>query len=92
MDFNPEALAIGGVQLIALVFGLVEFIKANTPISGKAVTWLSFGLGAVLYLALNLDAFLPGAGRFVTLAVQMLTVGLAASGYYKFLSERMLKL
>lgn len=89
--FDPESLAIGGVQLIVFVFGLVEFIKANTKLSGQGVTWLSFGLGALLFLGFNAETFFPGAGRYVELVVQALTVGLAASGYYKFLAKRLQK-
>lgn len=91
MEFDPESIAIGGVQLIAFTFGLVEFVKANTNLSGKGVTLLSFVLGALLFLGFNAEAFFPGSGRYVELAVQALTAGLAASGYYKFLAARLQK-
>ena len=39
--FDAYELAFGGIQLIALVFGLTQFIKEAFSMEGKKVTLLS---------------------------------------------------
>ena len=73
----------GAAIALALTPGLVQFLKDLFGWEGKAVTALSFVVGAVLIVALNLDPLIPGAGQWVSLAVGVLSTGLAASGYYK---------
>lgn len=89
---NPEDFVVGGVSLIAVVFGLVEFLKANLPISGKTVTVLAAALGALLMVAYQLQTILPAPyAQVYVIVVQSVTFGLCASGYYKFLAARLPK-
>jgi hypothetical protein len=88
MDFNN--LAIQGVSLIALVFGLVEFFKSLFNMSGKAVTALSMAMGVVVMTAFQLIPLLAQPYEtIVNVAVLSITFGLAASGFYKFTNARL---
>lgn len=77
------------IHFLAIVFGLVEFAK-KFGLKGRVLTGLSMALGVVLgvahYVAQNgvpQDyAGLYQAGMFG------LAVGLAASGFYDFLTKR----
>ena len=90
--FNPNEFVIGGVLLIPMVFGLTEFLKSVLPIEGKNVTILSFALGLVLYFLNALSGYLPGLyAEIYNIFVQGLTIGLTASGFYKFAAARMVK-
>jgi len=87
--FDPEAYVVGGVQLIALVFGLVEFLKGLLGWSGKRVTMLAAVLGAVILTAYQLIGIVPQPyGQAVEILFTSAAFGLAASGYYKFISKR----
>lgn len=87
--FDPSSFAVGGISLIVLVFGLVEFIKDISSLSGKAVTALSALIGAVIMGLYQLQSFLPPIYAQIYVAViSSITFGLSASGYYKFLKER----
>lgn len=90
MDFSN--LAIQGVSLIALVFGLVEFIKSLFNMSGKAVTAVSMGVGVVVMVVYQLIALIPQPYEtIVNVIVLSITFGLAASGFYKFVDARVPK-
>lgn len=87
--FNPEDFEIGGVLLLALVFGLVQFLKELFNLQGKAVTALSAGLGAGLMIAFQLiDVLSPVYAQVLRIVVTSLAFGMSASGYYKFLNAR----
>lgn len=90
MEFDPTSIAVGGVQLIVLVFGLVEFIKAQfSGMSGKGVTLVSALLGAFLAAVFfSLGSLPPEYRVFVEIGVKSLAFGLSASGYYKFIDAR----
>lgn len=77
----------GSALALALTPGLVQFIKELFNLEGKVVTALSFAVGAVLIIALNLEPLLPGAGKWVELAVGVLSTGLSAAGYYKLAKQ-----
>jgi len=84
-QFEPSQIVVAGVPLLILVFGLVEFVKSLFNISGKPVTVLSFVLAAVMG---GLYVFeVP----YLTQIVMILSTGLAASGFYKFVSARVVK-
>ena len=85
--FDPNSLVIGGVSILVLLPGLVQFLKGAFNLEGQAVTVMSFVLGAVLYVGSQAEALLPGSGRWVAFAVQGLCVGLSASGYYKLIKQ-----
>lgn len=85
LSFDPQAFSVGGVALIAVVFGLVEFIKNLVPIEGKAVTALSMGMGILVMIVYQLIGIVPEPyGQVVEIVIMSVTFGLTASGYYKF--------
>jgi hypothetical protein len=84
-------LVIGGVALIPLVFGLVEFFKSAFNLEGKAVTWMAAGIGLVLAVVAQLESIVPGIAPWVKLVVLGLCTALATSGNFKFLNARLPK-
>jgi hypothetical protein len=90
--FDPTTLIVAGVPLMALVFGLVEFLKDVFSLEGKKVTILSGALGLVLSVPYQLSQAVPVdfAGWF-SVGVIGLAFGLAASGFYKFVAARTTK-
>lgn len=86
--FDFSNLLIGGIPLIVVIFGLVEFIK-SLGLQGKAVTVVSLALGLVFGLAYQFTLAIPSdfAGWFSAI-VFSLALGLVASGFYKFVDTR----
>jgi hypothetical protein len=84
-------LVIGGVALIPLVFGLVEFFKAAFNMQGKAVTWMAAGIGLVLAIVAQLEMVFPGIAPWVKLVILAICTALATSGNFKFLNARLPK-
>jgi len=73
-NIDPTVLAL----MVPAILGLVEFIKA-LGLSGKVLTLVSAGLGALLtVLALLLE---PGIAQKIFVGI---LGGLAASGFYDF--------
>lgn len=92
MEFDPTAFAVGGVSLIIVTFGLVEFFKNLFNLDGKAVTALSAAMGAILMGLYQVRTLLPPTfDQVFTIVIISLTFGLSASGYYKFAAPRMPK-
>ena len=90
--FEPIEAVSGGVQLIAVVFGLVEFIKALTGLQGKGATALAAGIGFAVMGLFELQAILPAEyTQFFDMAARSVVMGLSASGYYKFVTARVPK-
>ena len=90
--FDPSTYVLQGVSLLSLVFGLVEFIKDVFNLSGKVVTVISALCGAFVMVAYQLSEVLPGwYGIAFKTFVLSLAFGLSASGYYKFLAQRLPK-
>lgn len=85
IQFDPAQLIVAGVPLMVLVFGLVEFFKSLFMLNGKLVTVMSFGIGAVLGGLYIFDV------PYVSQVVMVLSIGLAASGFYKFIGDRTIK-
>ncbi len=91
--FDPSALIVAGVPLMALVFGLVEFIKSVFELEGKKVTVLSGVLGLALAVPYQLYTVIPTTfSGWMEVGVIGIAVGLAASGFYKFVATRTEKL
>ena len=83
--FDPNSAVVGGVSVIALVFGLVEFLKSLFSLDGKKVTVIASVLGLVLYALFAAIELLPAPwNQILTILFQSLAFGLAASGFYKF--------
>ena len=83
--FEIDSFAIGGVSLIALVFGLTEFLKEMLGWSGKKVTALAASIGFLAMVVLEGLKYIqePYSGIVIGI-VASLAFGLAASGFYKF--------
>lgn len=87
--FDVQAFVVGGVQLIALVFGLVEFFKTLFKLDGKVVTALSMVMGMLVFAVYQLVGIVPEPyGQAVEIVITSVAFGLAASGYYKFVDQR----
>ena len=83
--FDVSGFAIAGVSLIALVFGLTEFLKTLLEWEGKKVTALSASIGFIAMATYNGLTYIPEPyNAIVTGVVASLAFGLAASGFYKF--------
>lgn len=70
------------------ILGMVEFLKAAFSMQGKAVTWMSFGVGIVFGTSIFLAFLFPAWGVYVAGGVFILSSGLVASGFYKFVNAR----
>jgi hypothetical protein len=86
-DFN--ALLVGGIPLIIVIFGLVEFIK-SLGLKGHALTVTSLILGVLFGLAYHIaQTTIPATfGEWFTAVIFGLAMGLVASGFYKFADDR----
>ena len=83
-------LLVGGIPLLAVIFGLVEFIK-SFGLKGNWLTGVSLLLGLVFGFAYKIsETGIPAtfAGWFV-MVVFGLTLGLITSGFYDFANKRM---
>lgn len=89
MDF-----AIGGIAVIALVFGVVEAAK-SFGIEGKGSQVLALALGFLLVGTAQAIAsgLIPASVvPYVELVVTSLAGSLAAMGYYDFVTKKALRL
>lgn len=87
--FDFTALSLGGVQLIALVFGLTEFLKVNLNWEGKKVTILAALLGVVVLTCYQLIGIVPEPySQVLTIFFTSIAGGLSAAGYFKFIDKR----
>ena len=86
-DFN--ALLVGGIPLVVVIFGLVEFIK-SLGLAGRALTVISLLLGILFGIAYHLaQSGIPtGFAGWFTAVIFGLALGLVASGFYKFADDR----
>lgn len=85
--------AIGGIEVIALIFGVVEAAKAF-GINGKGSQVLALLLGFVFVgtsQAITGDIIPANIVPYVELVVISLAGALAAMGYYDFLKKQVLK-
>jgi hypothetical protein len=89
-DFT--SLLVGGVPLVAVIFGLVEFAK-KFGLKGNWLTLFSLVLGIVLGLCYEISvAGMPADfSAWFSTVVFSLALGLVASGLYDFADSRTLK-
>jgi hypothetical protein len=82
-------LLVGGVPLVLVIFGLVEFSK-SLGLSGKWLTVFSLVLGLAFGIGYKIAAAgLPTAfGGWFEVIVFGLALGLVASGFYDFANKR----
>jgi hypothetical protein len=85
-------LLVGGIPLLVVIFGLVEFSK-TFGLSGRWLTLVSLLLGiafGVAYKIATEGVPVGFAGWFVML-IFGLALGLITSGFYDFANQRMPK-
>ena len=90
--YDISTLLVGGIPLVAVVFGLVEFVK-SFGVRGHWLTITSVLLGlafGVSYQIANAGLPVSFAGWFAV-AVFGIMLGLVASGLYDFVDTRMPK-
>lgn len=86
--FDPSSIEIGGVSLILLILGLVEFSK-SFGLDGKKVIALSASMGAILFGLYRVGEFVPAPySQVYEIVLQSIALGLAASGFYMFVNKR----
>lgn len=79
MDFQDM---VGGIPLVLVVLGLVEFIK-RFGVEGKALLGVSMGVGLVLGVLYKISLALPVTyGEWFIAAIYGIALGLVASGIY----------
>ena len=87
--FDLSVLLVGAIPLMAVVFGLVEFVK-SLGVKGRWLTVISLFLGLAFGLAYQLSqAGFPAAyAGWFELVIFGLAIGLVASGFYDFANAR----
>jgi len=89
-DFST--LLIGGIPLIAVIFGLIEFLKVF-GLKDRVLTICSLLLGLILGVAYKLTLGLPvDYAGWMAVIFFGLAIGLTTSGIYDFLNTRFPKL
>jgi prepilin signal peptidase PulO-like enzyme (type II secretory pathway) len=74
------------------VFGLTQFVKELLGWSGQKVTVLAALMGALVMVSFQLIGIVPDPyGQVVEIFYASVAFGLSASGYYKFIAERLPK-
>ena len=82
-------LLIGGIPIVLIVFGLVEFVKVF-GLSGKWLTLFSLVLGLVfgILYKLAIEPMPATFGGWFEIIILGLAIGLTTSGVYDFLNAR----
>jgi len=82
-------LLIGGIPIVLIVFGLVEFVKVF-GLSGKWLTLFSLFLGLVfgILYKLAIEPMPTTFGGWFEIVILGLAIGLTTSGVYDFLNAR----
>jgi hypothetical protein len=85
-------LLVGGIPLVVVIFGLVEFSK-SFGLKGNWLTIFSMLLGLVFGVAFKIaTAGTPvGFAAWFVVLVFGLALGLVTSGFYKFADSRLPK-
>jgi hypothetical protein len=91
--FDLTKLLVGGIPLLVVIFGLVEFIKAF-GVKGYWLTGISMLLGLVFGFCYKIaESGLPvGFAAWFVVFVFGLALGLITSGFYDFADKRMPKI
>ncbi len=82
-------LLVGGIPLLVVIFGLVEFSK-SFGLKGQWLTAFSMLLGLLFGFAFKIatEGLPVGFAGWFTVTVFGLALGLTTSGFYKFLDSR----
>jgi len=86
---NFDMLMVGSIPLMVVVFGLVEIFK-SFGLQGNILTAISLVLGLAFGIAYQVaQTGTPlGFSAWFTVIMFGLMIGLVASGFYKFASDR----
>jgi hypothetical protein len=86
-------LLVGGIPLMIVIFGLIEFSK-SLGLSGKKLTVFSLVLGLAFGMTYQIaTAGLPfGFAGWFALVIYGLALGLVTSGFYDFADSRLPKI
>jgi ABC-type uncharacterized transport system permease subunit len=85
MDFSNFVL--NPVTLLAVVFGIVEFIK-SLGVTGNTLRWVSLGVGVILAIVFQTTTLFPAISPYIETIFFGIAVGLAASGIFSFINNR----
>ena len=85
---NLDNFVLNPAALLVLIFGLVEYVK-RLGLKGNALSLVSLLVGVVLAVAFKLRELYPLASPWIEVAFFGLAAGLAASGVYDFLKNRL---
>jgi hypothetical protein len=83
-----QGVMIGGVALIVMIVGLVEFSK-RLGVSGKWLLVEAMVLGMVFYGANKAAEMYPAIQQWLELAVYTFGGGLAATGIFDVVNKRL---
>lgn len=86
-----ETLITLSIPLTAIVFGLIEFVKAAFKLEGRSVTIVSFCIGLAAGVNVFVAWMYPETAVYIYGGIFICSSGLVASGYYKFLDGRLPK-
>ncbi len=86
-DFTQ--LLVGGIPLLVVIFGLVEFAK-SFGLKGNWLTVISMFLGLAFGIAFRFaqDGIPVGFSAWFVVIIFGLSLGLIASGFYDFANKR----
>ena len=90
-DFT--SLLVGGIPLMVVIFGLVEFSK-SLGLAGKKMTIFSMLLGVAFGVAyqIAINGVPAGFAAWFAIVVYGLAIGLVTSGFYNFADSRLPKI
>ncbi len=83
-----DRFVLNPTTLLVLIFGLVEYIK-GFGVRGNSLRAVSMALGVALAVAYRLREAAPDWAGWIEMAFFGLAAGLAASGVYDFLKNRL---
>lgn len=84
---NIAELSQNGINILVLVFGLVEFSK-KLGLKGNWLTVLAMVVGVIVGVATELAKMYPEVSKWYGVAVVGLAFGAAASGVYDFAKNK----
>ncbi len=86
-----QNLTVNGISFMLLVVGLVQAVK-KLGVSGPVLALIAMILGAALAIGSKVAAFDPQFKIWFEIITYGLGGGLAATGYYDLLNERLPKI
>lgn len=88
--FDPlfSGLLVAGVPLLAVCFGLVQWLKTAFNLQDRPVLFVSMGVGLLLGVGFKLSVLIPTSfAEWFGVVLFGLSLGLVASGIYKGIKQ-----